>query len=304
MSDKETNIPNEKLSDFVVNLGLFYNIFLSVSKTFFGLISHSSSLLADGINSTSDVVYYIAVKIFLRIANKPADQEHPFGHKQMENIASLVIAAFIITTAIAIAWSSIDKLLYFLNGEAIHSRTDFWTEIAFAVAIFTFISKIFLSIYTRQIYKKTKNPAISALASDHLNDVFASMAVIIGILFAMLGHHWVDPLAGVFVSCFIMKTGIEIMKEAANGLMDVSPSTEMKQMVTECAAEISGNMNVESIISHRYGVYYSLNITIGIKGNLSMNEADEISDQLEKLLLTRDEFLKFVFIHYHPFLNK
>ena len=304
MTEKETIATTEKLSDFAVNLGLFYNVFLSLSKTLFGILSHSSSLLADGINSTSDVVYYIAVKIFLKIANKPADKEHPFGHKQMENIASLVIAAFIITTAIAITWSSIDKLSLLLSGEIEHSPKKFWTMIAFFVAIFTFISKIFLSLYTKQIYIKTKNPAINALASDHLNDVFASMAVIIGILFAIMGYPWVDPLAGVVVSCFIMKSGIEIMKESANGLMDVSPTPEMTQMVKECAAQISENLNVESIVSHRYGAYYSLNITLGIKGNLSMNEADVMTDQVEKELKNRDDYLKFVFIHYHPFRHK
>ena len=304
MTEKETTLSTEKLSDFAVNLGLFYNVFLSISKTFFGIISGSSSLLADGINSTSDVVYYIAVKIFLKIANKPADNEHPFGHKQMENIASLVIAAFIITTAIAIAWSSIDTFFELINTGHKHDTSNFWTMIAFSVALFTFISKIFLSVYTKQIYRKTKNPAINALASDHLNDVFASMAVIIGILFAILGFHWVDPIAGVVVACFIMKTGIEIMREAANGLMDVSPSTEMRQMVHDSAAEISDNINVESVVSHRYGVYYSLNITLGIKGDISMKVADNISDNFEKLLLSKDNFLKYVFIHYHPFRHK
>lgn len=280
-----------------VNLGLFYNAFLAIIKTIAGIFGNSSALLADGINSTSDVVYYIAVKIFLKIADKPADKEHPFGHKQMELIASIVISAFIITTAITIAWNSISTFFELINGTEPYKNV---AVITLYIAIFTFISKIFLSIYTKIIGKKTRNPAISALAFDHINDIFASLSVIIGISFALKGINWVDPLAGVLVSLFILKTGIEILKDAANGLMDVAPDKSMKELVRETAKENEKIIDVESIFCHRYGKYYSLNITIGLDGSISMNEADILAEHLEKKLLEKDSYLKYVFIHYHP----
>jgi divalent metal cation (Fe/Co/Zn/Cd) transporter len=87
----------DKLTNLSVNLGLLSNIVLSILKTGIGIIGHSPALLADGINSSSDVVYYIAVKIFMRQASKPADKEHPYGHRQLESISAIVVGAFILT---------------------------------------------------------------------------------------------------------------------------------------------------------------------------------------------------------------
>jgi len=297
IDDKE--VKDQNLSGFAVNIGLFFNIFLSIFKTFFGIFGHSSALLADGINSTSDVVYYIAVKIFLKIANKPADSEHPFGHKQMEHIASIVIAAFIITTAIVIAWDSLDKIVGILlqHQPPEHSVS----MLTLYVALFTLVSKIFLTIYTRFVGKKTNNPAIRALASDHLNDIFAILAVIIGIFFTVNGYPWVDPLAGIIVAMFMTKTGIAILKESADAMMFVTPSDEMKVLVNKTAECMPQKIIVESILSHRYSLYYSLNITIGIDGHMCMQEANKLADLFEHALLSRDKYLKYVFIHYHPY---
>ena len=94
----------DNLTRVTVNLGLFSNILLSIVKTCVGILGHSAALLADGINSTSDVVYYIAVKIFMKQAQKPADVEHPYGHRQLESISAILVGAFILTTGIAIFW--------------------------------------------------------------------------------------------------------------------------------------------------------------------------------------------------------
>jgi len=293
----ENDIHRERLSNFTVNLSLFYNIFLSIIKTFFGIFGHSSSLLADGIHSTSDVVYYIVVKIFLKIANKPSDKNHPFGHKQLENVASLVVASFIITTAIAIAWNSLASVIHILHGQTQEFTINL---ITLYVAFFTIISKIILSLYTTQVGVKTKNPVIQALASDHLNDVYATLAVVVGIVFTVKGIVWVDPLASIVVAVFIMKTGIHILRVAAKGLMDIAPSDDMKDLVYSVVNKMTEKITVESVLSHRYGPYYSLNITLGLSGSLSMNQGDALADLFEKELMAQDTNLKYVFIHYHP----
>src|SRR5512138_1349537 len=101
---------------WAVNLGLGINILLSIVKTTFGVLAHSPALLAEGINSTSDVAYYIVAGIFVRLANKPADEEHPYGHRQLESIASLIVGAFVIVTAISVFWDAVDKLWDLLDG--------------------------------------------------------------------------------------------------------------------------------------------------------------------------------------------
>ncbi len=92
----------DKKSLLAVNLGLGINVGLAALKTTIGVIGHSPALLAEGINSTSDVAYYVVASIFVRMANKPADDEHPYGHQQLESIAALVVGSFIVTTAVAV----------------------------------------------------------------------------------------------------------------------------------------------------------------------------------------------------------
>src|SRR3989304_2550873 len=106
----------DRKSLWAVNLGLGVNILLSALKTTFGLIGHSPALLAEGINSTSDVAYYVVASIFVRLAKKPADTEHPYGHRQLENIATLVVGAFVVATAVTVFWDAIDKVWDLLDG--------------------------------------------------------------------------------------------------------------------------------------------------------------------------------------------
>ena len=116
-------------SSYAVNLGLLSNIFLALLKTGIGIIGHSSALLADGINSATDVTYYIAVKIFITKAQKPADENHPYGHSQMESIAALVVGSFVMATAIAIFWDSVNSVydIWTLKEPAPHtSAAAFW----------------------------------------------------------------------------------------------------------------------------------------------------------------------------------
>ncbi len=86
------------------------NIFLALLKTSVGILGHSPALLAEGVNSTSDVAYYVVVAVFMRLSHKPADETHPYGHNQLESIASLVVGAFIVTTAIAVFWNAVNDV--------------------------------------------------------------------------------------------------------------------------------------------------------------------------------------------------
>ena len=176
MSDRD------KITERTVNFGLFTNVILAILKSLIGIFGHSQALLADGINSSSDVVYYVAVKIFLRQANKPADPEHPYGHRQLESISALVVGAFIITTGIAIFWESINKVYDLVTSNSGNPASSLWVMV---IAVGTLLLKIFLSKFTRDNTCRTSNPTLKALADDHLNDIMATGAVIVGVVAAL-----------------------------------------------------------------------------------------------------------------------
>lgn len=291
----------DRINAQAVNLGLFSNIILAILKVVFGITGHSPALLADGINSSSDVVYYIAAKISLRISVEPADSEHPFGHRQMENIASIIVGSFILSTAIAIFWNSINSIYEILINRTVSEMSPLITLV---IALFTVVLKIFLTIITRGIGKKTGNSTIRALAFDHLNDVFASLAAAIGIYFSRHGFSWVDPLAGGIVALFILRTGIGIIRESAYGLMDTAPTPEMRERIVAVAGQIPGIIEVEKIRTHKFGQFLVLYLDICLEGSFTISRGDAISDLLESRLMRDMANLVDVHIHYHPGKNE
>ncbi|MBU1662314.1 MAG: cation diffusion facilitator family transporter, partial [Chloroflexi bacterium] len=172
-------------SILAVNLGLFANIVLAALKTSIGILGNSPALLADGINSTSDVAYGIVVSVFMRLAGKPPDDEHPYGHSQMESVAAVVVGAFVMTTAIAIFWDAVNNVYDLLAGQGDFSGA---ASIALWVGLLTVVIKLGLTVWTQRIGQQTQNTAVLALAYDHRNDVFSALAASLGILFGQIGY--------------------------------------------------------------------------------------------------------------------
>ena len=291
----------ETRSLFAINLGLIANILLAVLKTVIGMIGHSPALLADGINSTSDVAYYVVVRIFVGLAHKPADDEHPYGHQQLESIAALVVGAFVLTTGVTIFWDSINKVYDLWSGSGDYGGAALG---ALLVAIFTVCLKIALTYITRRIGRQTNNPAIFALAYDHRNDIFAASAAGVGIALGRLGYPWVDPLAGALVALVILRTGIEILRESSANLMDTVPGKELEQRIIRLLSGISAIQQIEEIKAHRFGPYLVINITIGVDGAMSVTRGDQIATQVEHILSREIDLLQRVHVHYHPVQSK
>lgn len=109
-----------------VMMGLISNLILAGLKTSIGILGHSPALLADGINSTSDTAYNIIISLFVRIANKPADQKHPYGHRQLESVGAIVVGSFVVTTAVAIFWDSINNVYELWIGESSFQALQDW----------------------------------------------------------------------------------------------------------------------------------------------------------------------------------
>jgi cation diffusion facilitator family transporter len=289
--------PREKKSRTAVTVGLLANLVLAALKVSVGILGHSPALLADGINSTSDVAYYVVVSIFIRVASKPADDEHPYGHSQLESIGALVVGSFVITTAVAIFWNSLDTLFNLFTGVGDFSGG---TGTALLVAVFTVLAKIVLTLYTRKVGNTTQNASIIALAYDHRNDIISAMAVVIGLMLGRMGYLWVEPLAGAFVALVILQTGIGILRESTADLMDTVPGKALRTQVLNLLAPVDGIKEIEDIHAHRFGPYMVINITIGVDGAISVREGDQIASLVEDTLYASIDLLRNVHVHYHP----
>jgi cation diffusion facilitator family transporter len=284
-------------SQTAVKLGLVANVVLAILKTVVGILGHSPALLAEGINSTSDVAYYLVVWVFMRLSNKPADEEHPYGHSQLESIASLVVGSFILTTAIAVFWDSINDVFGLISGTATSQGA---AVAALWVALFTVVVKIGLYYYTRLLGRQTNNPAVVALAFDHRNDVLSAATAAVGIFLGRQGYPWFDPLVGALVALLIGRTGVEILRQSSADLMDAVPSRNLYRQIADLLSGEPDVMSVEEVHAHRFGPYLVINVTIGVDGELSVAAGDCIATQVEELLYDHFELIRQVYVHYHP----
>jgi len=287
----------DRKSLWAVNLGLGINIVLSAVKTTFGILSHSPALLAEGINSTSDVAYYVVAGIFMRLANKPADDEHPYGYRQLESIASLVVGAFVVATTIAVFWDAVDKMWDLLDGNL---STLGAHPFALWVALGTVVIKIYLFFYVRKLGKETRNPVVDALAYDHRNDIFSASAASVGIFLGQHGLPWVDPLAGALVALLILRTGIYILRESSVELMDAVPSRDLAQQISDLIQHVRGVRQLEECQAHRFGPHLVVNLTIGVNGSLTVKQGDQIATEVESLIYDSIPNMRHVHVHYHP----
>jgi cation diffusion facilitator family transporter len=231
------------------------------------------------------------------MAKKPADSEHPYGHRQMESIASVVIGSFIVTTALAVFWDAMDKMWDLFDGKVTSQGAQ---PFALRVALATALIKIFLTCYFRKIGRETRNPVVDALACDHRNDVFSASAASIGIFLGQRGLPWVDPLAGALVAFFILRTGIFVLRESSTALMGVVPNRELAEDIAMLLKDMPGVRQLEELQAHRFGPHIVANGTIGIDGAMTVVEGDAIASQVEEKLARCIPHLRRVHIHYHP----
>ena len=283
-----------------VRLGLTANVFLAALKTAVGVLGHSPALLADGINSTVDVVYYLVVMTFMRLSRKPADHAHPYGHTQLEGVASLMVGAFVVTAAVSIFWDGANTIYDLLTGaETIPTSAP----MALWIALFTVLIKIGLTVHSWRVGYQTGNTAVLALAYDHRNDIFSAGAATVGILLGQLGYTFVDPLAGAIVALVILGTGIQIIRESTGELMDTLPGHYLNRNVNALIEGIEGVIEAEDVRGHRFGPYLVLNVTIGVDGEMSVSQGDAIATQVEEMLRREINYVRDVHVHYHPTVN-
>jgi cation diffusion facilitator family transporter len=286
-----------RLSVTTVNVGLASNILLAALKTAVGIFGHSPALLADGINSTSDAAYFVVVRVFMALARKPADREHPYGHTQLESIAALVVGAFVISTAVAILWDAVNSA-YDLYVGAAEPRTA--AIVALWIALGTVAAKLVLAAATRAAARRTDSLALFALASDHRNDVFSAAAAALGILFARAGHPWADPLAGALVSLVVLRTGIGILRSSSESLMDTVPSEALERQIADLLGPMPGVLGIVEAQAHRFGPYLVVNLTVLVDATLTIAEGDRFATRIERTLEDRIPYLRRTYVHLHP----
>jgi cation diffusion facilitator family transporter len=279
-------------------LGLVVNLALGVVKLVGGIVGNSFALIADAVNSIGDVVTTVVVLFALRVAQRPADAEHPYGHTRAEGIAASNVALLVVISALFVGWEAIQRLT------AQHDIPPAWT---LWIAGANVLIKEGLYQYKVRVGRRTGSAAIIANAWDHRSDAFCSFAVLIGLGAIRLGgpqYIWADEVASLVVVAAIVWSGTQLFRSSASELMDVQANSEFVNEIRASAMSVTGVKNVETLWVRKSGLEFFADIHIEVDQHLTVAEGHRIGHQVKDRLLATFSNLRDVLVHLEPYPHK
>lgn len=286
-------------AQFAAWLGIAANLLLAMGKFAAGLIADSRALIADAVNSASDVVGSVAVLIGLRSAERPPDREHPYGHGKAESVASIIVSVLLFLAGFEIARSSFTALFRPIEAPG-------------ALAVYTAIASIAIKEalfrYQRNLGKRINSPSLVANAWDHRSDVLATAAALAGIGGALLskplGFAWLiylDPVAGILVSLLVLRVAYHMMRGAIQSTLDrVLPPEEIAPFV-RTVESVPGVLHIDDFRAREHGHYLIVDVKVGVDPHITVEQGHLIGKQVKLALLNRHEQIRDVFVHINPF---
>ena len=283
----------------VTIVGSIVNFLLLVFKFFAGIAGHSAAMLADAVHSLSDFITDIVVIVFVRIAGKPEDKGHDYGHGKYETLATAIIGWLLLCVGFGIFWNGASSIYTFLRGGQLESPG----VVALVAALVSIVSKEILYQYTVIQGKKLNSQAVIANAWHHRSDALSSIGTAIGIGGAiLLGDHWrvLDPVAAVVVSFFIMKVSVRLLIPCVDELLEKSLPEDVEKEIEQTVLSFPGVSQPHHLRTRRIGNYYAIELHVRMDGKITLEEAHSTATAIENKL--KEMFGKgtHVGIHVEP----
>ncbi len=268
---------------YVTKVAMASNVLLTGFKFFAGIVGNSSAMIADAAHSMSDFMTDIAVIAGLKVAKKPRDSTHNYGHGKIETLSAAFIGMVLVAVAFGIFWGGLQKVIAFYQGEVLPAPS----RIALAAAILSIVIKEWLYRYTIIYARKLKSDALIANAWHHRSDAFSSVGTMGGIGGAiLLGGKWVvlDPIAAVILSFFIFKVAFEISYKNLNELLEASLDSATYKSIEEILMSTDGVLGFHELKTRKIGNSMAADVHIEVDRELNIVDAHEISTQVEDRL--------------------
>jgi len=279
-------------------ISLISNFILTVVKVVVGSLFSSTALIADGVHNGGDFIASIATISSMKLANQPADKEHPYGHGKAEDIATGIVSLILAFAGIYLIYESMVALFHPA------SEASLW---ALSAALVSLLWKLGLYLYTIRVGKRLDSKSLIATAYDHLADVWASLAAVIGIGFAKVGDVfdlsyavYGDPIAGIIVSLLILKVAYEMGIQAINVLMESSVSEEKQKFYQDLILSFPEVKRIDLLRAREHGNYILIDIRIGVRGDMTIQEGHDITRKIRDAIKKEDPKVEEVLIHLNP----
>lgn len=275
IKNKNKEEQRTKVGQIAGVIGLVSNIVLFLGKFSIGFIANSVSIMADAINSLSDMISSILTLVGFKIAAKPADKEHPYGHERFEYISGLAVSFIIMLVGVQFLQSSFNKIL---DPESI----------SFSVLIFiVLLSSIIIKIWQGKMYgklaKKIDSQTLQASGKDSLNDVFITITVLLSALVEYISGWHIDGFVGFVLALYIIYTGIKMIKDFIDELLGSRPLDYEIQIMEARLANYPSILGYHDLLVHNYGPQSKFaSVHIEIDASWDLTDAHQVIDMIEK----------------------
>lgn len=291
-----SNVPASNLQTGarVALLGLVINVALAVAKIAAGILGNAYVLIADGIESALDVGGSIVIWGGLKVAARPPDATHPYGHGKAEPVAAAIVAAGVIAAALGLAIESVREV--FLP----HQAPAPYTLLVLIVAV---VAKELLYRYVVRFGRDVESTAMQTDAWHHRTDALTSVAALIGISISLVGgERWqsADNWAALFACGLIAVNGCRILWPAVHEIMDTAPRGEIVETVQISARSVPGVIEIEKCYIRKMGLSFYVDLHVGVDGAISVREGHHIAHEVKRAIQKSDNRIADVLVHIEP----
>ena len=256
-------------------VGIFCNVLLFSVKLAIGLILSSLAVTADAFNNLSDAASSIISFVGVKMAGKPADAEHPFGHGRIEYIAALIVSFLVIEVGFTFFKSSISKIM--------HPEEITFDPVPFIILILSILVKLWMAFFNNKLGKRIDSKVMLATAADSLGDVITTSATVISIVICHFTSINVDAIAGLIVSGIVIWSGVSIAKDTLEPLIGQRVPSELYQKITDMVESYEGIVGAHDLIVHNYGPNRNMaTIHAEVPNDVSIEASHEIIDRIER----------------------
>jgi cation diffusion facilitator family transporter len=274
--------------------GLAINIVLASVKILAGFFGNAYVLIADGIESATDVGGSIVIWGGLKVAARPPDPTHPYGHGKAEPIAAVIVSIGVLAAALGLAIQSVREIFLPHHGPA---------PFTLVVLIVAVIAKEILFRYVIRFGRNVESTAVQTDAWHHRTDAITSIAAFIGISVALIGGEpWqsADDWAALFACALIGANGYRLLRPALFEIMDTAPRGAIVDAVRNAAAAVPGVIEVEKCLMRKMGLDFYVDLHVGVDGRISVEEGHEIAHQVKAAIQQNDSRVVDVLVHIEP----
>lgn len=280
-----------RYGQFAGIVGIICNVMLCLGKGAIGLVSGSVSIVADAVNNLSDAASNIVSLLGFKLASRPADPEHPYGHGRYEYLAGLVVAALVLAIGINLAWSSVQKIIT-------PSPTEFSGALV-AVLVLSIAVKLWMAAFNRSIGRRINSDTLEATAVDSRNDVISTAAVLACACISRATGVDLDGWAGLAVGAFICWSGVGLLRDTVSPLLGQAPSPELVEHIHDKILSYPGVLGTHDLMVHDYGPgrqFASAHVEMAAEADPL--ESHDLIDNIEQDFKMEDGLI--VTLHYDP----